>query len=64
MFETLTGETRSVQLKFFKRLLFVLKRIFFSISITYLKSETCLNFSNFDRQDFIKIQNSTVITSL
>ena len=59
--KTLTGETRYVQLKFFKLLLFVLK-IKFSFQFMpficrFLQSETSLNFSNFDRQDFVKIQN-------
>ena len=59
--ETLTGETRYVQLKFFKILLFVLGIKFSFPFVSYiwrfLKSETSLNFSNFDRQDFVKIQN-------
>ena len=59
--ETLTGETRYVQLKFFKILLYVL-RIKFSFQFVsyiwrFLKSETSLNFSNFDRQDFVKNQS-------
>ena len=35
-------------------------RVVFSICIIYLsflKSETSLNFSNFDRQDFVNVQN-------
>ena len=59
--ETLTGETRYVQLKFSKILLFLLRiQISFqlvSFICRFLKSETSLNFSNFDRQDFVKIQN-------
>ena len=58
---TLTGETRFVKLKFFKILLFVLKRKFYfqflSSICRFLKSETFLNISNFDRQDFVKTQN-------
>ena len=63
---TLTGETRFVQLKFFTILLFVLKRKisiqFLSFICRFLKSETSLNFSNFDRQDFVRF--STVMTSV
>ena len=48
-----------VQLKFFKILLFVLKKKlpfqFLSFICRFLKSETSLNFPNFDRQDFVKI---------
>ena len=59
--QTLTAESRCVQLKFFKILLFVI-RINFSCQFVslrghFLKSETSLNFSHFDRQDFVKIQN-------
>ena len=58
-------------LKFFKIQLFLL-RIKFSFQFVsficcFLQSETSLNFSNFDRQDFIKIQyfacNDVVMTS-
>ena len=59
--KTLTGETRYVQLKFFKILLFILRIKYYfqfiSFICRFLKSETSLNFSNFDRQDFVKIQN-------
>ena len=59
--KTSTGETRYVQLKFFKILLFILRMKYYfqfiSFSCRFLKSETSLNFSNFDRQDFVKIQN-------
>ena len=59
--ETLTGKTRYVQLKFSKILLFLLRiQISFqlvSFICRFLKSETSLNFSNFGRQDFVKIQN-------
>ena len=58
---TLTGNTHYAQLKFFKILSFVLKGTvsFQSVSFIcrFLKSETSLNFPNFDRQDFVKIQN-------
>ena len=57
--QTLTGETRYVQLELFKILLFVLQIlliVFFSICIIY-SSETSLNVSHFDQQDFVKIQN-------
>ena len=51
-----------MQLKFFKILLFVLKIElsfqFASFTCRFLQSETSLNFSNFDRQDFVKFQNS------
>ena len=52
------------QLKFFKILVFAL-RIKFSFQFVsficrFLQPETLLNFSNFDRQDFLKIQNFDV----
>ena len=50
-----------MQFKFFKILLFVLKIKFsfqfVSFICRFLKSETSVNFSNFYRQDFVKIQN-------
>ena len=59
--ETLIGETSYVQLKFFKIILFVLKIQFFFQFVLFicrfLKSETSLDFFNFDRQDLLKIQN-------
>ena len=52
------GETRYVQLKFFKILLFVLRIKFpfqfVSLICRFIKPETSLNNSNFDRQDFVK----------
>ena len=57
----MTGETRFVQLKLFKILLLVLKRKFSFQYVSFVcgfsKSETSLNFSNFDQQDFVKTQN-------
>ena len=63
MFEhqTLTVETRYVQPKFFKMLLFVitvnLSFQFVLFICRILKSETSLKFSKFDREDFVKIRN-------
>ena len=59
--ETLTGETRFAKLKFFKILLLVLKKVFcfkklYHLFVAFLNSRKFLNFSNFDRQDFVKIQ--------
>ena len=55
------GETRYVQLKFFKILLFLLKIQFsfqfVSFICRFVQSETSLSFSNFDQRDFVKIQN-------
>ena len=54
-------KTRYVQLEFFKILLFILKiRLsfqFVSFICSFLQSEASLKFSNFNGQDFAKIQN-------